>query len=112
MHLAELGDLERQVAKRFEPVLEDLYVARAIHGLDDVGARVVVAMLREKHHLTEFLHMSGSHPERGIHELGRIDLEIAGRGLAAADVALEQLIEGPSLRMPEHRARRLLLEME
>ena len=47
-----------------------------------------------------------------IHELGRVDLDIAGLRLAAADVLLERLEQGPALRMPEHRARRLFLEME
>ena len=47
-----------------------------------------------------------------VHELRRVHLDIAGLGLAAADVVLEHLEQRPALRVPEHRARRLLLEME
>ena len=46
VHLAELGDLERQVAVGLQPVLEDLHVARAVHRLDDEDALVVLARLR------------------------------------------------------------------
>ena len=47
-----------------------------------------------------------------VHELRRVHLDIAGGVLAAADVVLERLEQGPALGVPEHRARRLLLEME
>ena len=58
------------------------------------------------------LHVAGRDPQLGIHELRRVDLDIARRELAAADVVLERLEQRPALRVPEHRAGRLLLEME
>ena len=46
MHLAELGDLQRQIAIGFQPVLEDLHMAGAVHRLDGVDALVLLALLR------------------------------------------------------------------
>ena len=112
MHLAELGQLERQIAVGLEPVLEDLDVARAVHRLDHEGALVLRARLGQEHVLAEGRHVTGGDPERGVHQLRRVDLDIAGGGLAAADVVFEQLEQGPALGVPEHRARRLLLEVE
>ena len=112
VHLAEFRKLERQIAIRLQAVLEDLHVPGAVHRLDRVDALVVVAMLGEEHHLAILFHVAGGDPERGIHELRRVHLDVAGIGLAAADVVLEQLEQRPALGMPEHRARRLLLEVE
>ena len=112
MHLAELAELVGQVAVGLEPVLEDLDVARAVHRLDDEHALVVLARLRQEHVFAERRHVAGRDPERGVHELRRVDLLEAGGGLAAADVVLQRLEQRPAVRMPEHRARRLLLEME
>src|SRR5262245_13022716 len=112
VHLAEFGKLERQVAVGFQTVLEDLDVARAVHRLDHERALVVFAWLGEKHVLAEGRHVAGGNPKRGIHELRRVDFDVAGRRLAAADVAFEDLIERPALRMPEHRAWRLFLEVK
>ena len=46
VHLAELGDLERQIAVGLQAVLEDLHVARAVHRLDGVDALVLLALGR------------------------------------------------------------------
>ena len=112
MDLAELGELERQIAVGLEAVLEDLDVAGAVHRLDHEGALVLGARLGEEHVLAEGGHVAGRHPERGVHELRRVHLDIAGLALAAADVGFEHLEQRPAFRMPEHRAGRLLLEME
>src|SRR5262249_56347506 len=68
--------------------------------------------LRQKHVLAESRHVAGGNPERAVCELRRVDLGIGGLGRAAADVVLEDLIKRPALRMPEHRAWRLLLEVK
>jgi len=112
VHLAELGQLERQIAVGLEPVLEDLDVTRAVHRLDHEGALVLRARLRQEHVLAERRHVAGGDPERRVHQLRRVDLDIAGGALAAADVVLQQLEQRPALGMPEHRARGLLLEVE
>ena len=79
VHLAEFRELERQIAIGLQAVLEDLHVPGAVHRLDRVDALVVVAMLREEHHLAILLHVAGGDPQRGIHELRRVDLDVAGR---------------------------------
>ena len=112
VHLAELGDLERQVAIGFQPVLEDLDVAGAVHRLDDEGALVLLARLDQKHAVAERRHVAGRDPQRRIDELRRVDLGIAGVGLPPADIILQRLEQRPAFRMPEHRARRLFLEMK
>ncbi len=112
VHLAEFRDLERQVAIRLQAVLEDLHVAGAVHRLDGVDALVIGAMLRQEHHVAVFLHVAGGDPELRVHELRRVHLDIAGFGLAPANVILERLEQGPALVMPEHRAGRLFLEVE
>ena len=62
VHLAELGDLERQIAIGFQPVLEDLDMARAVHRLDDEGALVFFARLDQKHAVAERRHVARGHP--------------------------------------------------
>ena len=112
VHLAELGDLERQVAIGFQPVLENLDVAGAVHRLDDEGALVLLARLDQEHAVAERRHVAGGDPQRRVDELRRVDFGIAGVRLAAADVVLQRLEQRPALGVPEHRAGRFLLEME
>ena len=112
MYLAKLGDLERQIAIRFEAVLENLDVAGTVHRLDNEGTIVLVARLDEKHDVAKRRHVAGSDPQRGVDELRRVDFDIAGVGLPAADVILQRLEQRPTLRVPEHRAGRLLLEVK
>ena len=112
MNLAELGKLEGQIAVRLQAIFEDLNVTRAVHRLDDEGALVVFARLGQEHVFAEGRHVAGSDPQRRIHELRRVDFDVAGSGLAAADIAFEDLIKRPALRVPEHRARRLFLEVK
>ena len=64
VHLAELGDLERQIAVGFEPVLENLDVAGAVHRLDHVSALVLLARLDQKHRIAECRHVAGGDPQR------------------------------------------------
>ena len=56
--------------------------------------------------------MAGRDPERGIDQLRRVDLGVAGLQLPPADVILQRLEQRPALGMPEHRARRLFLEVK
>ncbi len=69
MYFAELGDFQRQVTIGFETILENLDVARAVHRFDGICSRVIVAMLRQEYHVAIFFHVTGSDPERGVHEL-------------------------------------------
>ena len=63
VHLAELGDLEREIAIGFEAVLENLDVARAVHRLDDEGALVLFARLHQEHRFAKGRHVAGSDPQ-------------------------------------------------
>jgi hypothetical protein len=62
VHLAEFGELERQVAVRLQSVLEYLHVARAVHRLDGVDARVLLALGGEKHHVRIGRDVAGRDP--------------------------------------------------
>src|SRR6185295_7782268 len=60
----------------------------------------------------ELLQVPGLLPERGFHDLGSVDLAVARLVLALAHVIDELLENAPALGVPEHRARRLFLEVE
>src|ERR1700704_2667808 len=60
----------------------------------------------------KFLEVAGLLPQRGLHDLRRVHLAVAGGVLAFAHVANQLLKNPPALGMPEHRARGLFLEME
>ena len=110
MHLAELRKPHRQLPIAAQAVLEDLHVPRAVHGLD--GVQPLVRGLGEKHVLAELLQVPGLLPQSRVHELRRTDFFVAGGALALAHVGDQRLEHGPALGMPEHRARRLLLQMK
>ncbi|MNS68801.1 hypothetical protein D3C72_1020910 [compost metagenome] len=106
---AELGQAQRQVAVRTQAVVEDLHMARAVHRLDRV---VALLRLRDEHVLLVVLPVAGLFPERTVHHLRRAHLVVAGFAQAAAHVLLDGLPHLPALRVPEHHARRLFLQVE
>src|SRR3546814_9335748 len=67
---------------------------------------------RRSSDLVEPLPVAGRLPEGAVNELWRLHLDVAGRLQAAVKVGLDGAVERPALGMPEHRARRLLLQME
>ena len=69
-------------------------------------------VLRHEHVLAEVRDVARLHPELAVHDLRRVDLDVARRVLALAHVGDELLEQRPALRVPEHRARRLLLQMK
>src|SRR5690606_28777440 len=93
-----------------QPVLVDLDMARAVHRLD----RELALILRGggEHVLAEGLPVAGGLPQALVEDLRSVRLAVADGALAAAHVVLECLEERPALRMPEHNARPVLLEME
>ena len=101
---------KRQVAIALQAILEDLNMAGAVHRL--AAEHALVRGLGDEHVLAELLPMAGLLPELALHHVGRVHLDIAVGFLAAAHIADERLEQRPALRMPEHRARRLFLEME
>src|SRR6476620_7561437 len=110
MHLAELGEAQGKIAVAFQAVLEDMHMARAVHGLEGIDA--LVRRLSDIHVIAKLLPMSRLLPQRSVEHVRRVDLDIAPGLLATAHVADQRLKQGPALGMPEHGARSLLLEME
>ena len=110
MHLAELREAQRQVAIAADALLEDLHVARAVHRLD--GVQPLVRRARHEHVLAELLQVARLLPQRGVHDLRRVDFLEAGALLRLAHVADQALEDAPALGMPEHRAGRLFLHVE
>src|SRR6202171_4114584 len=110
VHLADLREPDGQFAVAAQTVLEDLHMSGAVHGLDRVEP--LVGGLGEKHVLAELLQVPGLLPQSHVHEFRSTHLLVAGRVLALAHVADERLEHGPAPGVPEHRARRLFLQME
>ncbi len=71
----------------------------------------LVLGLDREHVLAELLPVPGALPQRPVDELRGVDLDVAGPLQAPADVALEGAVQRPAVRVPEHRPRRLLLEV-
>ena len=110
MTFAELAEAHGQVAVARDALLEDLHVARAVHGLDRVLA--AVDGLGREHVVAEGVPVPRRLPQRTRHDLGRVDLAVAGRILLLPHEVDELLEQRPALRVPEDGAGRLLLEVE
>ena len=70
MHLAELGDAQRQIAIALQPMLEDLHMAGAVHRLAAIDA--LVRRLGDIHILGELLPVAGLLPESAIEHVGEL----------------------------------------
>ena len=68
--------------------------------------------LGDVHVVAEFLPVAGLLPEGPIQHVRGVDLVITPGPLPPAHIADERAEQGPALRMPEHGARRLFLEMK
>ncbi len=90
-------------------MLEDLHMAGTVHRLDRKDA--VVFRLDEEHVLPIPVPMARSLPQRLVEDLGRIDLFIIVLE-PSAHIGDDFLENRPSLRVPEHHAGPLLLEMK
>ena len=107
---AELGHAKRQVAVGFDPLPEDLDMAGAVHRLQ--RQRPVVLRLGGEHVLAELVPVAGGFPQRAVDELRGFNLGIAAFLEPPAHIGLDLAIDGPAIRMPEHRSGRLFLQME
>ena len=110
VYFAELRELEGKVAVAAQIALEHLHVTRAVHGLD--CEHMLVGRFRREHVLAERVPVPRRLPEATVHELGRVDLVIAGLLLALAHEVDESLEQCPASRMPEHGTDGFVLEME
>ena len=106
---AEFAHPVRQVAVALDPLVEDLDVARAVHRLDRV---VPVLRGRGEHVLAVVLPVPGPLPDAAVEDHRTAHLEIAVVAIDAAHVLLDLLPQSPALRVPEHQAGGLVLQME
>src|SRR5471032_2066254 len=107
--LAELAVAQRQVAVAAHIAVKNLHVTRAIHRLQRVGT---VFRFRHEHVFAVVVPVAGFGPQAGIEYLRRLDLLVAVDLVFVAHVLLNLLPDGPALGMPEHQARRFILEVE
>jgi len=105
----ELRHPQGQVAVAAQPLVEDLDVARAIHGLDGV---VPILAPGGEHVLPELVPVAGALPEGAVDHLRRPDLGVAVLPDHVPDVLLHQAVNGPSPVVPEHHSGRLFLLVE
>ena len=113
---AEFGEAQRQFAVAAQAVLEDLHMARAVHRLERIDALVLLLGVLaggagHEHALAIPAPMAGNLPKVLVEHLRRVHLLVVG-GEAAAHIGDQRLVERPALRVPEDRARPLLLEVE
>src|SRR5262249_17901433 len=110
--LAEFGNLYRKLAVAAQAILEDLNVTGAVHRLYRVNALVFLTFLGQEDHFRIGRNVARRLPQPLVPELRRIDLDISGDCLTAANVALEGLEKSPTLGVPKYRTGRLFLEMK
>ena len=106
---AELGHAQRQVAVAAQSLVVNLDVARTVHRLD----RVVAVFRRSGEHVVaELFPVAGAFPQHAIHDLRSVDFLIAVLAQQLADVVLHLDVDAPAPVVPEHHARRFLLDVE
>ena len=106
---AELAVADRQVAVAVQALVEDLHMAGAVHGLHRVGPLLGFG---EEHVLLVVVPMAGLLPQAHVQDLRAAHLAIAAVAVDPAHVLLHRLPDRPALRMPEHQARGLFLQVE
>ena len=106
---AELAVADRQVAVAVQTLVEDLHVAGAVHGLHRVGP---LLGLGEEHVLLVVVPVAGLLPQGDVEDLRAAHLAVAAVAVDPAHVLLDHLPDRPALRVPEHQARPLFLQME
>ena len=105
----KLGQAHRQFTVAFQPLIEHLHVARAVHRLD----RVIAALRLSGEHVFSVVGpVPGLFPQAAVDDLRGLDLKIAVLALDLAHVLLKNLVKRPAIRMPEHHARRFFLGVE
>jgi hypothetical protein len=107
--LAELAVAQRQVAVALDALLEDQDVAGAVHRLERV---VALFRLGREHVVAVLVPVARLLPEGPVEDLGALDLLVAVVAVDAAHGLLHLLPHRPALRVPEHRAGAVLVEVE
>ena len=112
---AELGKAQGQVAIRFQALIIDLNVARAVHGFQRVGAllvRMFLIDLGDEHVFAVLVPVARFFPQLAVNDLRRADFAIVRCTKALAHVVFQRAIDRPAVRVPEHHARCFVLEVE
>src|SRR5215211_4567476 len=89
--------------------IEDLDVPRTVHRLDRV---VAVLALGREHVVLVILPVPRFFPQRPVEDLRTLDFLVAVLAVDMAHVLLDLLPDRPTLGMPEHEPRRLLLHVK
>ncbi len=82
---------------------------RAVHRLEPPGLALV---LDEEHVLAELLPVAGGDPELRVVDQRRLHLDVAAARVLPAAEILERVPDHHALRVPERRARRVLVEVD
>ena len=106
---AELGDAQRQIAVGAQALVENLDVARAVHGLDREGALLA---LGHEHVFLVLVPVARLLPQRLAHDAWGVDLAVAVGLDLAAHVVLQGAVDGPAVGVPEHHAGVVFLHVE
>ena len=107
--LAEFAVTQRQVAVAFDALLEDQDVAGAVHRLERV---IALFRLGGEHVFAVFVPVAGFFPQTFVDDLRAFDFLVAIVLVDLAHVLLHALPQRPALGVPEHQARRMLVDME
>ena len=106
---AKLRQAQREIAIALHTLVEHLDVARAVHGLNGEGS---LLRFRDEHILVEVLPVTRLLPKRTVDELRRANLAIAVLAPQIAHVLSDQLVQAPTLLVPEHHPGRFFLHVK
>ncbi len=93
-------------------------MARTVHRLDRQHGLALLAVLLalvdlgDEHVLAVVLPVARGLPELAVDQQRRLHLVVAGVLELAPHIVFQRAVQGPALRMPEHLAHRLVLDME
>ena len=107
--VAELAVAQRQVAVALDALLVDQDVAGAVHRLQGV---VALLALRREHRVLVLVPVAAQFPQRLVDHLRTLDLLVAVVLVDLAHVLLDALPDRPALRVPEHHAGRVIVDVE
>ena len=111
----KLGHAQRQIAVRFQTLIIDLYVTRAVHRLQSVDgffAGMFLVHFDDKHVFLILFPMARGFPQLAVNDLRGVHLDIAAALLLAAHIVLKGGVYFPAVRMPENLTRSFFLHVE
>src|SRR3954467_12456362 len=109
MARTEFSQAQRQVTITLETLVENLHVSRTIHRLNGV---VPLFRFSGEHQFAIVFPMSGTLPQRTVHNLWCAHFLVAVVRKGAAHVLFDLLPDCPTLGMPKHHAGCFFLGMK